>query len=604
MSIKKPSLVQRIQSLISGWGGALIGLFGAALLFREWWLSGTRNASLWANDFDPKLIYWIVNWGYHILFEQRDWANFWNANSFYPNIATLAYSDSLLSLQLFFIPLRALGIPPLASMYLALGAVCVVGAALTKHALDRLGYFSTAEATFITFAAHFGLSMVSFFNHYQMFGFQLAPPFFLFLYIYLRDLNYKDLLIVCSLFSIGVCFATYLAPMLLILSSFMCVPLVAKQIKLLGIRTLIGRVGPGGIIIPVIFAVVLYWVQIAPYVQVLKSLPKPPFEEMVTYSANFDSIFHDFSIYSIWYGHKNYSIFGQWEYAFSPGVLLLSFGFGYLLLLAGSQVKRVIAAFGRPGRFHGTRTGTDRHEIEPALILFMVILLVSCIVLSWGPFIKTNHSVRLPFYYLARIVPGLDNVRAPGRFGIFVGFPLAIFSIAFIRFFSTDRSKRTWLLLGMFAFAVVEAFPTYPIFPFLIDKQGIYQWVSKAIQPGTPLLELPVLGTDNLGTIQLAMQQLDGSTIHWGKLVAGYGAKTSPQYNDLLQLDKQIQNGHSDLTEVFKFGMKYRISYYLIHIDRYDFNVAEEWRRVFRRFGKNVLFEYKGTVFLKLDTLP
>ena len=140
-------------------------------------------------------MYWIVNWGYHILFELRQPLSFWNANSFYPNSLTLAYSNSLLGIQLLFAPLRMLGITPLTAIYISLAGISIIGATFTQYALYRTGYFSLSERILITFCAHFSLSMTSFFIHYQLFGFHFAPPFFLFLFLYLRDLKKRDLVI-------------------------------------------------------------------------------------------------------------------------------------------------------------------------------------------------------------------------------------------------------------------------------------------------------------------------------------------------------------------------------------------------------------------------
>lgn len=222
-------MIAKRRRVLSGYG-AMIGLCGTTILFKDLILGGTLDV-LWADNFDSRLIYWIVNWGYHILFEQRQPFGFWDANSFYPNTMTLAYSDSLLGMQLLFAPLRILGFSSLTSLYLTLAGFCVIGAILTEYALQRIGYFSSTERLLITFSAHFGLGVTSFLVHYQLFGFQLAPSFFLFLYLYLRDLKQKDLFILVFIFAVGISIAMYLAPMLLVLSIPICMPIVGRKIK-------------------------------------------------------------------------------------------------------------------------------------------------------------------------------------------------------------------------------------------------------------------------------------------------------------------------------------------------------------------------------------
>jgi len=580
--------------------GVLTGFFGVTILFKDLMLTGTLDV-LWADNFDSRLIYWIANWGYHILFEQRQPLSFWDANSFYPNSLTLAYSDSLLGMQLLFAPLRMLGIPPLASLYMTLAGVCIIGAMLTQHALYRMGYFSLAERILITFCAHFSLSVISFFVHYQLFGFQLAPPFFLFLYLYLRDLKQRDLFILVSLFAVGVSFAMYLAPMLFVLCVLMCAPIALKQIKRLGIRQLLQKIGIRGVGTVAACIFVLYLVQIKPYLEIAQTFPKQSFEETAVYSAEPASILTGFSKFSFWYGPAEYPVYGAWEYAFFPGFVLLTLGALYWVGTLGIIVK---------GRFisPGQNSRSDRFqqvqqvEVSPIpgdLILCMVILFLSAIILSWGPYYKPDHSIRLPFYYLSKFVFGLSDIRAPGRFGMFIALPLAVFAVAFLRLSVIRRSARHWVVLLVTILIVAESFPKFPVFPFLIDSEGIYKRVSQEIKPGTPLLELPVFGKDNFETIKIAMQQLDGSTIHWGRLVVGYGGKTTSDYAAIVDLDSMIQKGLADPAAAIQFGKRYGISHFLIHLNRYDPAVAQKWKSIAELEGR-VLFETKDTIFLRL----
>lgn len=125
-----------LQSLIIG---TIVGLVGAGILFRDV-ISARAYDHLWISNYDTRLIYWIENWGYHILFEEFSPRNFWNANAFYPHANSLAYSDSLLGLQIFFAPLRIVGVAPLPALYLLLALTCMVGLIGRQHlALVSLG---------------------------------------------------------------------------------------------------------------------------------------------------------------------------------------------------------------------------------------------------------------------------------------------------------------------------------------------------------------------------------------------------------------------------------------------------------------------------------
>src|SRR5450759_384042 len=138
----------KIIHILEKFTGILVGVLGVCILFRKLFIVSPEQI-LWADNFDSKLIYWIVNWGYHILFEARQPLNFWNANSFFPESQTLAYSDSILSIQLLFSPLRAIGFQPLQSLYLSLAGFTIAGCFFTERALRRLGIFSNLEVILI-----------------------------------------------------------------------------------------------------------------------------------------------------------------------------------------------------------------------------------------------------------------------------------------------------------------------------------------------------------------------------------------------------------------------------------------------------------------------
>lgn len=587
----------RQKDALFGYAGILTGLGGAMILFKDLIFSGTLDV-LWADNFDSRLIYWIVNWGYHILFEQRQPLSFWDANSFYPNTMTLAYSDSLLGIQLLFAPLRISGFSSLTSLYLALAGLCVIGSVLTEYALRRIGYFSLSERLLITFSAHFGLSITSFLVHYQLFGFQVAPPFFLFLYLYLRDLKHRDLFVLVLLFGLGISIAMYLAPMLFVLCVPMGVPLVLRQIRCLGIRQLLKRIGIRSVVIVVAGMVVLYYMQVKPYLEIAQTFPRQSFEETALYSADLSSILTGFSKFSFWYGPAEYPVYGAWEYAFFPGFVLLTLSVLYGVVMFGGLVKRLFISLRQNSGFR--MSNKDAFSIPGDFVIYMAILFLLAIILACGPYYKSDHSIRLPFFYLAEFIFGLSDVRAPGRFGMFVALPLAVFAVAFLRVSVIRRYH--WAVRAVTILIVIESFPQFPIFPFSVDEEGIYKEVSQEIKPGTPLVELPVFGEDHFETLRIVMRQLNGSTIHWGKLMVGYGAnKMTPHYKHLLYLDNLIQKDSADPIEVLDFGKQYGISHFLIHLSRYSPTVIQKWQKaIYERKGE-VLFEINNTIFLRLD---
>jgi len=392
----------------------------------------------------------------------------------------------------------------------------------------------------------------------------------------------------------------YLTPMLFLLCSLMVAPLIIEQMRREGIVRVLQRIGLAGVALILAYALIFYLVQIRPYLEVARQFPKQSMEETAIYSADLHSLFTGFSKYSMWYGPQEYSLYGKWEYAYFPGVVLLSSGLFYFLAAVirciAVSLKRVNRRFYPSQEVHSEEAKTKRN-----FVLYMAILLVASVVLSWGPFYKPDHSIRFPFYYLSRFVPGLEGIRAPGRFGIFISLPLSVFSVLFVRQVVGNEVKRRYITLLLTFLIIVESLPKFPVFPFTVDEKGIYERVSRELPAGAPLLELPVLGENHIGTIKIAMEQLVGSTIHWGKLIVGYGAnKITPQYEELLYLDRLIQQERAEPWVAIDFAVRYEISYLLIHLDRYNLSVASKWKSLIREKQALVLYDNDSVLFVKL----
>jgi hypothetical protein len=570
--------------------GFLVATLGVALLFKEI-LVNFPDPVAWADNTDSPLIYWIVNWGYHILFEMRQPLSFWNANSFYPHNMALAYSDSIISIQAFFAPLRLLRVDPLYALYFSLAGICLLGFCCTQFGLYRIGGFTLAEALFISFAAHFGLSMVSFFYHYQLFGFEVAPAFFVFLYLYLRDFRLSDLVIALSLFAIGVLFAIYLAPMLFIIGLLAGIPMLIIRWKKMGLVGLIRIIGVWSPLILVGFALFLYQIQFKPYFDLEGSFPQQLLKDKIAYSADVSSLITGVSPYSKWYGSLTQSGYGNWEYWYFPGIVLLGLSLLFLITIISNRIRRK----------EYLSNGIDRE-----FLFFLLVVFISSLILSLGPFSKSNPTFRLPYYYLSFITFGLNNIRAPGRFGMFIGLPLAVFSVYGVRFLIQDEFKRQVAVSLLLVLLVVEFWTTFPTFPFTLDPGGVYWRVSKEISPGTPLLELPVFskGTPVLSghfdTLRIATTHLKGSTVHWGRIVDGYGSQTSKEYQELLFLDNMVQNELRSPKIILRFAKRKGIGYLLIHLNEYDTAVREKWEQALQESGGNTILQQADSILVRL----
>lgn len=584
----------KIIHVLEKLAGILVGILGVCILFRKLFFVSPEQ-TLWADNFDSKLMYWIVNWGYHILFEAKDPLNFWNANSFFPESQTLAYSDSILSIQLLFSPLRAMGITPFAALYLSLAGFTILGCFFTGQALRRLKIFSTLEIAIIVFGTHFSLSFISFLNHYQLFGFHLAPGFFLYLYLFLKDFKRADWIITCGLFSLGAGFATYLAPIEVSLAMVMVVPSFLFLWRENGIKGILRKFGWSGAAIGIVFAVSLYFIQLKPYLSKLDSVVPVNFNDYVIYSASPLSIFKNKSIFSFWYGAANYSVNGQWEYAYFPGYILLVLGFCFIIYFLGSNLLRLFQMI-RSKKMEAIASISQSSRF----ILYIFIFFLCTWIFSVGPYVRTIDLPNPLYWFFVKVVPGMANIRAPGRLGIWLGFPLSIFLVFLIRYLKLGRVKNQVVLLILLVGLVVESLPDHSNYPFALDPRGIYQKTAQRIEAGTPLIELPITGNDIYATLGNVQQQLDGSTLHWARLVVGYGAKTSPGYDEIVSVDADIQRT-GEIQPMLDFARQNDIFHFLVYLPGYPEKTRLQWQKLFAEPSTHPLLDESGYLLFQMD---
>lgn len=528
-----------------GFVGAVVCIFGCGLLFRGLILAGLES-NLWGNDFDPHLIVWIVEWGYHKLFVSPDWLNFWNANQFFPHKGSLAFSDSMLSAQMFYGPLRMLGASPLLALYGALAGFSLLGCVLSDHALVRIGGFSTFERAIVIYIAHFSMPVTSFLGpHYQLFGFQLAPAFFLYLFLLGRDQKGGYLLTASTIFVLATGFSTYFAPMSTVvaiaLAAIFALPHLCRSREIFQLAA--ARIGVAAFVISALLLAGLFFVQLLPYLKLMGKLPSQDWAETYQYSARFFSFLTDAPSDSLVY-KAGQQTNGAWERSYFPGVLIWIFSVGGFL-----SVIRLSSEVACP-----------LHKMR-AIAMFALALLVIAYLLSLGPYqalqVGDGESFRvyMPFAVVAKLLPGINNIRAPGRFGMFMALALGLLCalgvkslLKHLRNESFSPLKRKLLLAGLSGALMADSALHSQVFPYRVVHEQFYQAAKGHIEIGVPVAILPLARSGHLETIKNYMEQLKGSTIHFGWILAGYGARTTPELDRANYLDRLFQEHPSDET--------------------------------------------------------
>jgi hypothetical protein len=540
----------RLSWMVHAASGIAVGLAGVTVLF--WPIIQPQGlGKLWGDSFDPRLVYWIAEWGYHALFELKDPAALWNANSFYPHRLTLAYSESFLGLQVVYGPLRLLGFSPLPALYASLASIGVLASLLSALALARLREFAFWETLTVLVASHFALPMTAFLAHYQLFAFELGPPFLLYWIVYIRDQRWQDLAKCCGIFCFAVGLAAYFAPMMAVVALAVALPRLTGLIRGMTVKSTA---------VLACAAVMIFFVQLRPYLELHMRFGPPAVADSATYSAKPWSIITGKPLSTRGYAPSGYAKHGDWERTLFPGYALLAGGAAF-----------VACALRRGWRTLRSQRGD---VLLAAVVLFFVVW-----ILSWGPFFARAPAVKLPFYFLS-IVPGLGSIRAPGRFGMLLGLPLAVFTIHALRDLVPSARVRAMVGFVVLAIVAIESWPQFGLHPFPFARER-YEPVKALIGPGTPLLELPVVRSDHFKTIGNVMDQLDGSTVHWARLVVGYGARTTETFAQLVDVDGRLQRGEADVSELVRFARGLGIRHMWIHLDRYSESVAQRFRQAF-----------------------
>jgi hypothetical protein len=121
------------------------------------------------------------------------------------------------------------------------------------------------------------------------------------------------------------------------------------------------------------------------------------------------------------------------------------------------------------------------------------------VILSLGPELKVwTHRLPVPgpFLWLARIVPGLDGIRAPARLAVVVLLSVAVLAaIGFSRLQVRWPQRRPWIAAAVLVGVFVEGWAV-PMRVVAFDAKGrredrrLYRWLAG--EPAGAVLELPI----------------------------------------------------------------------------------------------------------------
>ena len=542
------------RRILLGLAIIILFLFIAIALTRPLLTKG-HDATI-SNPEDPIFQAWVLAWDIHEL--GRNPLNLFNANIYYPNRYTLAYSDSQLPTAILAIPFLAITHNPIQSANLMLifhFFLCSLGAyLLTKH-LTRSRIAGVIAGIAFAYAPY----KIAHLTHLNLCAAGWIPLTILFLHLYCEKKRPRDAFLAALFFTIQALSAWYYGLMLALgILLFLIVRLITNR------KTFTFR-WTAVLAVALILAILAIIPFALPYLKSQRDEPlfERPMDEVAFYSADVQ----DFLL-----APKESLVWGEvtsglrkdaekrgnpTERAIFPGLIPLILGIGGAVYL-----------------FRRRKTDDE----ERFSFWFYVILLAVSAILCLGVtlhFFGNRTNIPLPFRVLYYIFPGFKAIRVPARFAIFVALALAVLSGFAVKGLVDWLSSRRGVLVSslvsllIFGLLIVDLMPIYlPMYkvPLKDEFPKVYTWLGE--QEGeAPTVELPLAKYDpkapyDLDTdkswLELEPWRTYYSTLHWKKLLNGYSGFIPSSYTEAVRLYKDFPSKES--MDYFKdMGIEYII---------------------------------------------
>ena len=517
----------------------LFVLLTAALTYP---LSIRPHDTVIANDPDNQLFIWTLAWNVHALATAP--LRVFDANIFYPQPLTLAYSENLLGSAPFAAPVIWLtGNPVLAMNVVALlsCALCGVGAYVLAR---RLGLGTGAA---IVCGIVFAFSPARFFRTSQL---HLGPvqwiPFALAsLHTYFDHGRARDLRLALAFFTLqaattghGAVFAAVAMGLLGLWTFALGTPIAPRRrLRDAGLPGLVLLLLSVALFVP--YRVVQVEMGLRRYLQNWAAAPESFLASPTTLHS---------AVLSALAPHVNEVAHA---YLF-PGYVVLA------LTLAALPWRWGAAAPLRRLRERLRTSRQARHAV------FYALLTIVCVLLAAGPPVSLWPLV----YWL----PGFNFIRGPSRFMILGVLGLAVLAgLGLQRLASRCPGGRSTALVVAVSALLVAEFSAVPlrVVPFRVRIPAADRWLARQPKPFA-VAEFPVGISPRYHTGYMLH-----AMAHWQKTVHGYSGIRAPLHDELYDRMREFPDATS-LEALATLG----VTYVVVHADMYP---PEEWTEVERR---------------------
>lgn len=448
-----------------------------------------QHLSTWIHDTDdPLLSIWRLSWIAHIL--PTNPGNLFNANIFYPEPRTLAYTDSVLLQGVLGAPWMWAGVSNVAVYnLLLLLSIALSGWAMWKYAAHLTGSSAAAVLAGIVFA------FVPFrFDHYHHLELQATiflPLTLLYFERAIETGSRRDAWLMMAAFTAqmysGIYYAVFLVTALAPIATLR-LWLATPAARLAFVRGAVPAVA-AALVVVIPYAIA--------YGGNRETLGDRLDSEIRLYSATWSNYIAT-TAGNVWYGAT--AAYGQSERFLFPGAIAL--GLGAAGLAAFDRQRATLAAVGAVG-----------------------------LIISLG--------LNSPLYEALRaIVVPYRGLRAPARAAILVYVALAALAAFGWARLMRGRAPRTVLIATAVVAAVLLGEYRTRLDSWLElpgEPPEVYRWLAQ--QPRSVVAEVPFAKANELHTLADGLYMFY-STTHWQPIVNGYSGYFPPTYLELTDRTK------------------------------------------------------------------
>jgi len=535
-------------------------------------------------------------------------SSLFDMNMFYPAKNTLALSENYFGAQPIFAPVYATTKNPL----LASNAVILTSFVLCAVSMYLLVRYLTGNpwaAAIAGFVYSFAPARMHQLGHMQLLSMQWMPLIVLFLLRFLEEKFASSLIGLSLSVVMQILCSLYLGCIAIVIGFAFFLGSILRRPQLLTRAASIGLIA-GALVV----SLVLYPV-VRPYRALQREGVLQPGDEIVigASASPVDSYLNAGYGPHFLYGHlldRFQSKDLDWEKHLFPGFLPLVLSIAAVALHLRPPHRNPLMR--SKCEADGLNGGARRVHLRPGTVVGAALTIGLGYVLSLGPYLRINDQpsqIRLPLFWLQKLLPGLSGFRVPARFALAVVFGLAV--LASVGFLELLRVAERWhmfrhwraraaVMAVAVSFLSLEFNFTPPRLDAAMGPSNVapeYRWLASR-PPGSPTLELPIT-LDEEGTPEPyeAAQYVYASAYHWQPLVNGYSSYAPRVYEEMLQLALELPS-HAAVEAMRSRGLRYVILHtgYLQtdKLVRWQYLLDDTGLRKIQQFGDTVVYEVQA----------